>query len=196
MMCGRYVILTDKDIQEIKDIARAIDEKYGAGSMPSGEIRPTNQAPVFVANGDGYGAELMTWGMPKYKVPGVIINARAETATEKRTFKDALQFRRCLIPSTGFFEWTHNPAKKKEKYVFNAPDSPMLYMAGLYILVPGEELARYVILTTAANDSMRGIHERMPVILQKSEIKEWITQQNFAHETLHRIPPRLIKHIA
>ncbi len=192
-MCGRYIILTDQDIQDIKDIAREIDQKYGEGSMPSGEIRPTNRAPVFVATEGGYGAELMTWGLPQYKGSGVIINARTETVAEKRTFKDALQLRRCVIPSTGFFEWTHDPTKKKEKYLFNAPGCPMLYMAGLYNYVPGEELARYVILTTAANDSMREIHDRMPLILNKDEIRDWIMAQTSINEILFRVPLLLKK---
>jgi putative SOS response-associated peptidase YedK len=192
-MCGRFIIMSDQDIEEIKDIAREIDRKYGEGSMPSGEIFPTNKAPVFVASENGYGAELMTWGLPQYKGSGVIINARAETVQEKRTFQDALQLRRCLIPSTGFFEWTHDTAKKKEKYLFNQPDSPMLYMAGLYNLIPGEEMPRYVILTTTANDSMQEIHDRMPVILSKEEIGEWITQSGFANEALLRVPQELLR---
>lgn len=192
-MCGRYVILTDQEIQEIKDIAKEIDQKYGEGSMPSGEIFPTNTAPVFVATEGGYGAELMTWGFPQFKGKGVIINARAESVKEKSTFMGALEARRCVIPSTGFYEWRHIDGKAKDKYLFNMPDSAMLYMAGLYNPVPGEELTRYVILTTEANDSIRDVHDRMPVLLRKEEIQKWIYEKQFTNDALLRIPPKLEK---
>lgn len=194
-MCGRYIVMSDKEIEEIQNIAREIDRKYGEGSMPSGEIFPTNTAPVFVKSESGYGAELMTWGFPKYKGSGVIINARAETAREKRTFSDALAARRCVIVSTGFFEWTHTPRQKKEKYLFNDPHSPVLYMAGLYTPPAAGGLPRYVILTTAANESMREIHDRMPVILRKEEITDWVSQREIVNEVLFRVPMKLEKRL-
>ncbi len=194
-MCGRYIVMSDKEIEEIQNIAREIDRKYGEGSMPSGEIFPTNTAPVFVKSESGYGAELMTWGFPKYQGSGVIINARAETAREKRTFSDALAARRCVIVSTGFFEWTHTPGQKKEKFLFNDPHSPVLYMAGLYTPPAVGELPRYVILTTAANESMREIHDRMPVILRKDEIADWVSHRGIVNEVLFRVPMRLEKRL-
>ena len=194
-MCGRYIVMSDKEIEEIQNIAREIDRKYGEGSMPSGEIFPTNTAPVFVKSESGYGAELMTWGFPKYQGSGVIINARAETAREKRTFSDALAARRCVIVSTGFFEWTHTPRQKKEKYLFNDPHSPVLYMAGLYTPPAAGGLPRYVILTTAANESMREIHDRMPVILRKEEITDWVSQREIVNEVLFRVPMKLEKRL-
>ena len=192
-MCGRYVMLSEKEVEDVRDIAREIDRKYGERNMPTGEIFPTNRAPVFVATEGGYGAELMSWGLPQYKGSGVIINARAETAQEKRTFKGALLERRCVIPSTGFFEWTHEPAKKKEKYLFNLPYTPMLYMAGLFNPVPDEQLPRFAILTTVANGSMSDIHNRMPVILRKEEINEWLLQTSFINEALFRVPTELVR---
>ncbi len=151
---------------------------------------------MFVKSESGYGAELMTWGFPKYQGSGVIINARAETASEKRTFSGALAARRCVILSTGFFEWTHTPGQKKEKYQFNDPQSPVLYMAGLYTpaSVAGE-LPRYVILTTAANESVRDIHDRMPVILRKEEIGEWVARRERVNEVLFRVPMGLEKRL-
>ena len=193
-MCGRYIVMSDKEIEEIRNITREIDRKYGEGSMPNGEIYPTNTAPVFVKSESGYGAELMTWGFPKYQGSGVIINARAETASEKRTFSGALAARRCVIPSTGFYEWTHTPGQKKEKYLFNDPQSPVLYMAGLYTPASAAgELPRYVILTTAANDSIREIHDRMPVILRRDEIEDWVARRERVNEVLFRVPMGLGK---
>jgi putative SOS response-associated peptidase YedK len=192
-MCGRYVVFSEKDIEEINQIIREVSERFGKDSVKTGEIYPTNQAPVFVAEKGTLQTTLMTWGLPQYNRSGVIINARAETAHEKRTFKTALDLRRCVIPSTGFYEWTHNADKKaKEKFLFNLSDGPMLYMAGLYNLVPNE-LPRYVVLTTEANDSMKEIHNRMPVILKPNEIDEWINNPSATMEILHRTPPELVK---
>lgn len=194
-MCGRYILLSDKEVEEIRNITREIDRKYGKGSMPSGEIYPTNTAPVFIGSESGYSVELMTWGFPKYQGSGVIINARAETAKIKRTFADALTSRRCVIPSTGFFEWTHTPEQKKEKYLFNDPHSHILYMAGLYAPPVAGELPRYVILTTEANESMRSVHDRMPVILRKEEIEDWVSRRECVNEVLFREPMRLDKRL-
>jgi len=93
--------------------------------------------------------------------------------------------RRCVIPSTGFYEWAKTDAKTKCKYQFNAPDSPMLYMAGIYTDNPSrakdEIIAeRFVVLTRVANASVRDIHDRMPVILRKDELVRWLTDYDFA----------------
>jgi len=191
-MCGRYVIFTDREIEEVKEIIRDISNKYGEGSMATGEIYPTNRAPVYVAKKGRYGAELMSWGLPSFKGSGVIINARAETAMEKPIFKSALETRRCIIPSTGFFEWGEvKGEKKKIKYLFNLPDSHMLYMAGLYNQGPDEP--RFAILTTAANRSMIEVHSRMPLILRKNEIENWLYNKESVMEFLHKTPPELVR---
>lgn len=74
----------------------------------------------------------MSWGFPKWDGKGVIINAKSETASEKNIKQSLLQ-RRCVIPSTGFYEW-NNAGKSKEKYLFRSETSPVLYMAGILIL--------------------------------------------------------------
>ena len=190
-MCGRYVIFTQGERDEINQIIREVQEKYGDDSMHTGEIFPTNNAPVYAAQEGEVQAALMTWGLPQYKGGGVIINARAETVGEKRTFVQAIRNRRCVILSSGFYEWTHNTAKK-EKYLFNVPNEQILYMAGIYNLQPNGR-PRFVILTTVANDSMRMVHDRMPIILQKNELQDWITYPSAADEILHRVPAQLIK---
>jgi len=132
-MCGRYVIFTGDEFEEMQRIVAEVEKKYGLGSVSTGEIFPTNSAPVFVAQEGQVGAELMTWGFPKYQGSGVIINARAETAAEKRTFSASLRSRRCVIPTTGFFEWRQGEnAGQKEKFLFRLPDVSMVYLAGLY----------------------------------------------------------------
>jgi len=186
-MCGRYVIHDEGEIEEINKILRDIGNKYaGTGiTAKTGEILPTNNAPVLSVQDGKPTLSLMRWGFPKWDGKGVIINAKSETASEKKMFANAIVQRRCVIPSTGFYEWAKMDGKTKCKYQFNAPDSPMLYMAGIYADNPShaeDEILteRFVILTRAANASVRDIHDRMPVILCKDELIRWLTDYNFA----------------
>jgi len=129
----------------------------------------------------------MVWGYPNFRGKGVIINARSETAQEKKLFGAALKRRRCVIPSTGFYEWD----AEKKKYLFNMPDSPMLYMAGIYDQFDGEN--RFVILTTEAEGAMAEIHKRMPVIIPKNRIRDWLCDSEKIGDFLFGEKPALIK---
>ena len=181
-MCGRYQFSAEQ-CEEIQRIAEAIDRKYGAGSWQPGEIRPTAKAPVLLAGKSGMAPELMSWG---YRTAGpLVINARAETAAEKPLFRDSVASRRCVIPSSGFFEWD----AAKQKFFLTLPGQPALYMAGLWALQDG--LPRYTILTTAANASTRPIHDRMPVVLTRSTLQPWLEDPSTTADILHAVPPEL-----
>jgi len=175
-MCGRYTIFTDQENKEILKIIRGFEDK-----IKTGEICPTNPAPVILADG----VHVYNWGFPNFRNKGVIINARSETVEEKRMFKTSLAERRCVIPSTGFYEW-----KEKQKYLFTLPNSPVLYMAGIYSEFAGETC--YVILTTVANKSVREIHNRMPLVLPREMLNDWIVKDNAAMHILHDTPPELL----
>lgn len=115
-MCGRYSLFNDKEIVDIAQIIQEVESRYGT-AVNTGEIYPTNLAPVLIG-GDVH-PEPARWGFPKFNGSGVIINARAETAAEKPTFKTSLLTRRCAVPTTGFYEWD----KDKRKLRFNRPDT-------------------------------------------------------------------------
>lgn len=189
-MCGRYTFFTDKELQEVDEIIDQISNEIQLENMKSGEIFPTNVAPILLPERDIVIPRLMVWGFPNFRNKGVIINARSETAREKRMFGSSLERRRCIIPSTGFYEWDAS----KKKYLFNMPDSGMLYMAGIYNQFDGEN--RFVILTTNANTSMEEVHNRMPVIIPKDQIRDWIFDYNQADELLFREQPALIREAA
>ena len=167
-MCGRYTFFTDKELQEVDDIIEQISDDIQREKMNTGEIFPTNVVPVFMSENQIITPKLMTWGFPNFHNKGVIINARAETASEKKLFAPSLLKRRCIILSTGFYEWNAD----KKKFLCNMPDSPMLYMAGFYDRFEGED--RFVILTTQADRSMAEVHDRMPIVVPKGQIAEWI----------------------
>ena len=151
-MCGRYQF-TAEQCEEIIRIAKAIDEKYGAGAWSPGEIRPTNRAPVLVVKDGEVRPELQTWG---YKLPdSLVINARAKTAAEKPMFRDSVADRRCVIPSEGFFEWD----KEKWKYHFRLPGEDDLYMAGLFTIKNGESNSYSGINRNGQTKSIEGMDD-------------------------------------
>lgn len=185
-MCGRYNFTVEQS-DEVIEILEKLNAKFQGKEYKTGEIYPTNLAPVLIEEKEEVTPTLSSWGFPKYDEKGVIINARAESAFEKKTFRDSLQNRRCIIPSTGFYEWDSN----KRKFLFRLKGTNALYMAGLYMYYRDE--MRYVILTTEANDSMKEIHNRMPLVIPKKDIKTWIMDDSATGDLLHRVPPLLVK---
>lgn len=179
-MCGRYYV--DEDMaNEIERIVRHADAKLSG----SRDIFPSQPATVITGKKPYLTADQMVWGFPKYDKKGLLINARAETAREKRTFRDSVLHRRCIIPAKYYYEWDAS----KTKVTFSRRQSPILYMAGFYQLYQEEE--RFVIITTQANDSVKRIHDRMPLILEETELETWIYEDGMLDHLLHKTPPML-----
>jgi len=115
-----------------------------------------------------------------------LINARSETVTEKPTFRHAIKYRRCIIPTFGFYEWDHSGVKKQPYYIQLANHSPMC-LAGLWEswkAPDGSELESFAILTTTANKLVESIHDRMPVILHPDTFSLWLSQNMHDPEQL------------
>lgn len=183
-MCGRYTIFTDADERELFEIIESAKAKYGEGSFKVGEIFPGDTVPVLTVPSFRQ-PQLLTWGFPAKTGKRLIINARSETASALPMFRDALARRRCIIPSTGFYEWDAG----KQKFLFTVPGTRMVYMAGLYGIFDGR--MRFVILTAAANESVSGTHDRMPVVLRREALRDWLTDAGAAAEILRTVPPEL-----
>lgn len=181
-MCGRYYI-DDGTEKELEDIVRELDQKQM--EIKRGDIYPTNQAPILIAENSRVKPILSTWGFPNFKKSGVIINARCESVFEKPLFHQSLIDRRCLIPVSGFYEWN----SQKEKYKFMSQQEHTLYLCGIFQLFQGEN--RFVILTTNANLSMSDIHSRMPLILTGEKQKEWVLSKESISELIKEEPPFL-----
>ncbi|WP_024347358.1 SOS response-associated peptidase [Lacrimispora indolis] len=164
-MCGRYYIGIDNI--ELQSIIAAVERK---SAVKTGEIYPTNTAPVLSPNGN---MTAMRWGFPKFDGKGEIINARSETAAEKNMFKKSMIEGRCLIPASWYFEW-EKQGSKKVKYSLFSPDNQPLWLAGISKedYKTGESL--FVILTRPAWSGISFIHDRMPVILPKEKHDEWL----------------------
>ncbi len=198
-MCGRYTVLTEDEIIEIRGILSKlsmaivrddfehydeVSRAYGSG----GEVFPTNHAPVITKNDEGIAFESAKWGFKKWNSPGVIINARAETMKNRSTFSKRLETGRCVVPAGEFFEWEKLSSGKKKHYAKDR-DGNLLFMAGLYRDTadennPGETVREFVILTKDSTGEMAKIHDRMPVILRLEQIEPWLTGEITPEDTL------------
>lgn len=181
-MCGRYYV-DEKTAKEIEKIVRNIDKKLNGVKM--GEVQPSQNALVLIGKKPELSAEVMQWGFPRLDKKGLIINARAESVKEKRTFKDCEMQRRCIVPAAHYFEWD----REKTKTVLSRSDSGIVYMAGVYQYIQNVE--RVVILTTQANQSVAKIHDRMPLILDEKEIEGWVYDNELADYLLQKVPVQL-----
>ena len=185
-MCGRYQFTAEQSA-EILQIIQEVQDKVGAvaaRSVPQGEIKPGNKMPVLLATEGGRPTpELMVWGFRTPK--SLLINARAETALEKPTFADSARYRHCVVPSTGFYERDGD----KREFFFTSRDSAALYMAGIYDVRDG--VPCYCILTTAPNASMRDVHDRMPLVLEREQIVPWLYDLKATEQFLKATPPLL-----
>lgn len=182
-MCGRYCLYDDGN-EEL----RAIFDRT-EGDFKIGEVFPTDKAPVLIQQSGGVKPQAVVWGFPGFQGKGVIINARAETVMEKPMFRNSIQAKRCVIPSSGFFEWSHDG--RKTKYQFNLPGSGVLYMAGLY--QDYEDGRRFVILTEPANESMAAVHSRMPLVIPSGSLSVWLGSIGSAANLLQSPGPELTK---
>ncbi|MGZ5050610.1 MAG: SOS response-associated peptidase [Methylobacter sp.] len=140
-------------------------------------------AVVQLEDGSNKAVDLL-WGLiPSWSKerPAIsrLINARAETVSEKPSFKHAFQYRRCLIPATGFFEW-QNTASGKRPYHIHKPDNSLFAFAGLWEHWRHEQQTIYscAIITTLAGDQMTAIHSRMPAIIAPKDYDRWLAKNN------------------
>ena len=155
-MCSRYYI----DLDMMEEISRVVQNIDGRIRLTQGDIRPTDVAPVIGQSEHRLELGMCRWGYPLSKGKNPVINARVETVMDKPSFQNGILYHRLLIPAGGFYEWN----SLKEKSTFTRPDSSVLYMAGFCDWFENER--RFVILTTTANNSMKKIHDRMPLILE------------------------------
>ena len=175
-MCGRYSLTASLD-----ELARRFDFDSNRDDFePRYNIAPTQQV-LAVVGGNARRAGFIRWGlMPQWaksdSASPPIINARAETVAEKPTFRDSLRRRRCLILADGFYEWQKMGDAKRPMRVALRSGEPFAF-AGLWSMSSdpeGNRISSCAIITTAANDLLRPIHHRMPVILSEEVEDLWL----------------------
>lgn len=169
-MCGRYFFTGMSNNEKLTAIMNMMDRMF-PGTYKTGEIFPGDTVPAVIQSDGRIRAVPAVFGFPGFDGQKLLINARSETAAQKRTFADSLRERRVILPAEGFYEWSHDG--EKTKYYFQVEDSPALYLCGLYKVIDGQP--RFVILTRPANASMLETHDRMPVIAREDEVRPYLT---------------------
>jgi putative SOS response-associated peptidase YedK len=183
-MCGRYTLRSPGRIK-----------LAGAGQLELDDIVPRfNIAPgqtvlaILDLERQTF-ARMLLWGLiPSWsKEPKGFINARAETLEVKPSFNESFQRRRCLIPADGFYEWQRT-GRARQAFFFQLKNEAPFAFAGVWDewKKDGVTIASCAIVTTAANELMTAIHDRMPVIL---------SEQNYEHWLDPRTPPAELKEL-
>ena len=188
-MCGRYVIAPpDEEILSmIREINRTkLAEMFREINQPpitgAGEILPSSVVPVIATSRTGEQKVFpMKWGFRQTGADGkrgkLLINARAETASEKPTFREAWQKHRCVIPASWYLEWEHIPTPlgdktPGDKFAIMPRGARTTYLCGIYRFE--DKIPHCTILTRPSGESVAGIHDRMPLILPREAIDDWI----------------------
>ncbi len=175
-MCGRYVLEIDSDFTERFEVRNKDIVK-----VKNFNVCPGQEMPVVLLEEGERNMAMMKWGLiPKWvKNPNEfgnkLINARAEGLEKRISFKEALLKRRCLVPVNGFYEWKKEKIKKP--YYFSSGSDKYMSLAGLYEIWSdgkGASIKTYTIITTAANETLSEIHDRMPVILEREDERKWL----------------------
>ena len=187
-MCGRFALgLPPKSLAEYfqLDTAPEITPRYN--------VAPSQSVATIEIDREkgGRALKMKRWGLVPFwakdnTIGARLINARAETAPEKPSFRSAFKHRRCLIPASGFYEWKRSDAGRRP-YYFRMHDETPLAFAGLWEHwegKTGDSIESCTILTTEANELMRPIHNRMPVILNPEYHDIWLDPHTARREVL------------
>lgn len=177
-MCGRFILMSPG-----RDLAERFRLEDEPKLDPRYNIAPTQTVAVIRQDKETLTRRLtlVRWGLiPSWaKDPSIgprLINARAETAAEKPAFRAAFSHRRCLVPADGFYEWTRGKTGK-QPFLVTLSDRSTFAFAGLWErwqTPAGEFTETCTLLTTDANELLRPIHDRMPVILRSEDYDTWL----------------------
>ncbi len=195
-MCGRLTMTHPNDaLARLFQAAPAND----LPEPPRFNICPTQQVGVVVAGEEGRRFRPMRWGLIPhwYQKPNggpLLINARAETIAEKPAFKSAVRSRRCLVPATGFYEWTAGADEARLPWYFSSPDGSPLVFAGIWQLWSAKDgdadpIATVAIVTTGASDWMATTHHREPVQVSEADWPTWLGENEDKAAPLMRAAP-------
>ena len=182
-MCGRYThLLTWAQLVALYRLTADLIPPNDF--RPRYNVAPTQKAPV-VRERQGQQRELvmLRWGLIPFwagdaKIAYKTINARAEAIARTPAFREAWKARRCLIPTSGFYEWLKTP-HGKQPYLIGFKDQRPFSLGGLWESwrdrASGEKIETYTIITTAPNEVAGKIHNRMPLIIDPADFDRWLT---------------------
>ena len=199
-MCGRYVRRSAK-----QKIAEWFHAEGNLSDLPMPEadynVAPTTHQPIVRQSRETGNREIVLarWGLVPFftedlaSVKGLsTINARAETITSAKTWREPVKKRRCLIPANAFYEWPKEGQRPKQPYAFEMANGNLFAFAGLWDAwrdKDGHWLQSFAIITTEANELMARIHPRMPVILHPRDYDRWLDREEVDQLPLDLLRP-------
>ena len=192
-MCGRFVSKAKK-IEIEKEFIVEIGD--GNLSTPRYNIAPTQMIAAVAEIENGREISLFKWGLvPRWtkdeSIGNKLINARAETLTEKPSFREAFARRRCIIPVSGYYEWQKAAKGAKQPFYFYLKEKEVFGFAGLWEewldKETGEAVETCTIITTEANEVLKPVHDRMPVILKTQDYEQWLEPKERNVDRLQRL---------
>ncbi|HEX8289879.1 MAG TPA: SOS response-associated peptidase [Pyrinomonadaceae bacterium] len=201
-MCGRFTQTAPWEKVKKEFAVRgepAADKKL---FQPRYNIAPMQIVPVVRDAASDRQISTFKWGLvPSWsknaEIGNRMINARAETITEKPSFREAFRNRRCIIPASGFYEWQKTEKGAKQPFYFYLKEREVFGFAGLWEewidKESGELLETCTIITTEANEVLKPVHDRMPVILKPEDYDQWLDLKEKNTDKLQKL---LVPYIA
>lgn len=192
-MCGRF---TSKAKPE------QVEKEFKIGKLnpsifePRYNIAPSQIIPAVLESEGKRIINGLRWGLiPSWakddSIGNKLINARAETLSEKPSFRNAFRSRRCIIPASGFYEWQKKGTGAKQPFYFYLKDKEVFGFAGLFEewldKESGELIESCTIITTEANEVLEPVHDRMPVILKPTDYDQWLDEKEKDTDRLQRL---------
>lgn len=182
-MCGRFTITEPSPDEIARVLGISVDELVALSYTPRYNVAPMQPYWIVTADQEVRHLQPATWGLVNWyettrREGAKHINARADSITTRRPYREAFAATRCVVPADGFFEWT---AEGKQRFPtwFHRPDKQVFGFAGLFtsVRLPGEAepTTTFTIITTSPNTVVAQVHDRMPVILTDDDaIDEWL----------------------
>jgi len=177
-MCGRFTLHIPPEL-----LAEIFGLTDLPGLVPRYNIAPTQVAAVVRSSGKVRSLDMLRWGLVPSWAKDIsagsrMINARSESLPDKPAFRNAVRFRRCIVPASGFYEWKPEGSRKIPYYIRRSDGKPMGFAAiwETWKTPQGSLLETFAILTTSANPLIAPIHDRMPVILHPDAHGFWLDQ--------------------
>ena len=189
-MCGRFAITIPSDAMSQLFDAQPVNN---LPDLPNFNVCPTNSIHVVTYNGLGRKLESLRWGfVPNWyrtvNAGPLLINARSETIAQKPAFANASRERRCLIPCSGFYEWSKDLEGNKTPWFIKRNDDTPLVFGGVWQEwgYEGEIIKTCAIVTTASNSKLSGIHHRLPLVLERNNWGFWLGEEGHGASALMR----------
>lgn len=176
-VCGRYAFYSPHEA-----VRQWFPYRNLPNLRPRWNIAPTQTAAVIRAHDDGWTLDQLRWGLIPFwakeaRIGATMINARAETVSQKPGFRNAFGRQHCLVLADGYYEWRDEGGKRKQPYYFSMKDGRPFVFAGLWERndkATGEPIESFTIITTTPNELQAPIHDRMPVILSAAAAVRWL----------------------